>query len=500
MKSTQRSELASALAARIPAVQSFFVALCALAAILLTAGLSSASPRTVVLASGVVSIITVAILVWILARSKQLKDHIGYLMLMAGLLYWYALPALTLALDTTRYIGERHSVHVTPNALTRTSIYVVLYLTAAVWTYWLLLPTLSRWEQKQATQTVSVWFYLGIFALFLAGFVPYLIHGGGIQNIIKELLTGRANSHPWRAEGALGDHRSVVYYICISGFVAASSMAGTWALFSPHPMFRRSFAGMFLFAGLILFLDGGTRSWVALAWVPTILVWIASTLRSRMSLERILVTVVVLVSLQLVFEIARGSRNTGWSLKTIKKMDFSEIHFDNEFFTDAAVSSEIVPKRHPYFGLGEAYFFATHPVPRFLWKNKPVPPALMYYNEVVHAGLLSKQGNKLPSHIGQAHMSLGTLGVILLGLLGGAISVFSSVWIGSKNICRCHIGSVAAVWWLLMGRGIYPGWTYPLIFAFILVALGLRRVYPRNVPKIALTPVPGSSVPSSISG
>lgn len=464
---------------RSPSGGSLIVTAMGLATVLVAAGFSAATSRLLIFIAGLVVLIVTGWLTWLVARSRRLKDHLGYLMMLFGLVYWFAIPALVTATNTSQYLGEKYGIHVTPRAAAWTSMYLVLYLALAVWSYWLTRPGLVATFQDRTVPLVTSWFYLGVLGLFLAGLVPYIVHGGGIKHVMHELLLGRSGQQPWKAEGALGDHRSALYYVCISGFVAAAGLAGSWAIFTPGSLFRRTFLAIFAIGGTIVLLDGGTRSWVALAWLPTLLVWIATTMKTRVNLERIAGILVLICAFQLLFEVARASRNHGWSLDRVRSMDFRERHFDNDFFTDAAVAVELVPRRHPYFGIGDIVAFAAHPVPRFLWKNKPVPPILIYYNEVVHHGLLKKKGNKLPSHIGQAHMSFGPLGVVLLGVAAGLIAGVSSALLGSSDIGKSHLGSLLAVWWFLMGRGIYPGWTYPLIFAWILLTFGFRQVLAR---------------------
>ncbi len=312
-----------------------------------------------------------------------------------------------------------------------------------------------------------------VLVLFLAGFIPYLLFGGSIRKhhsydtcrkvqdagLESGSIGGRALGdllpQPFRHGGRVGLRRNLG--ISLAGELPAAV-----------------FIGSILRYRALVFFDGGTRSWVALAVLPTFLAWFATTMNRHMTLGRIVVFVLILCGLQLSFEIARASRNKGWAVDRVKTIDTSKRHFDNDFFTDLAVSVDLVPKRHPYFHFGDMWAFVTHPVPRFLWSDKPISPLLLYYNDAVHTGLLGKRGNKLPSHLGQFHMSFGLFGVVAMGLLSGLIAAFASTMMSSKFVGLSHFGGLLATWWFLMARGLYPGWIYVVLFAWLILLFGFR--------------------------
>ena len=109
--------------------------------------------------------------------------------------------------------------------------------------------------------------------------IPYLLFTDSLTQIISSLLAGRTEIRPWKSEGPLGNYKSAVYYFCVSGFVAAGGFAGTWgAMVERSEGLRRIYLSIFAMTAVVMYFDGGTRSWVALAVVPTILAWFARTL------------------------------------------------------------------------------------------------------------------------------------------------------------------------------------------------------------------------------
>ena len=185
----------------------------------------------------------------------------------------------------------------------------------------------------------------------------------------------------------------------------------------------------------------------------------------------------VICAIQLSFEVARAARHRGWRRENLQYVNLSRRHFDNDFYSDLAVAVELVPREHGFFYLDDFVAFVTHPIPRFIWRNKPVSSILVFYNDRVHRGYFKKKsGNKLPSSIGQFYMSGGTTGVVILGILAGIISATASGLIRANHMGLCHFGSLMAVWWFLMSRGVYPGWTYPILFNWIILIVGFRRI------------------------
>ena len=422
------------------------------------------------------SITLMALLVWLLtlvANRNNLAAHVGYLMMLFGAFYWFVSPAFFMSLQADAPVGSRYGMMLRPQSITTACLYVAAYVLASVVTYWICYSIAMRWSDRATACSVPDKVYWIILALFLAGFVPYLLFGGGLESIIQAVMAGRSSRAPWKS-GSLGDQRSALYYLSRSGMVAAAGFAGSWALLAKEARHRALLLGIFGFTTVLVFFDGGTRSWVALAAVPTVLAWIAYVVKNRLTLGRVFAFLLVIVGIQLAFEFARASRTHGWSFDRITAIDPLKRKFDNDFFTDLAVSVDLVPKRHTYFYLDDFWAFVSHPIPRFVWNDKPISPVLLYYNEIVFKGLLSNKGNKLPSHIGQFHMSFGAIAVAILGVLSGAISALASAMMRSRFVGLSHLGAVLATWWFIMARGVYPGWTYVLIFAWIVTALGFR--------------------------
>jgi hypothetical protein len=450
------------------------VALAGFGMTLLVMGSYGTVPRLPILITSVVICAQTVGLVQLTARHGSLGLHIGYLMMLFGTCYWFALPATVFGVTSERHVGDRYEMSVSQHAIRGACMSISVYHCASVICYWISIGGLARRARRWKLAMAGGQFYLLLFGLFLLGFLPFMLYGGTWKEILQQLLQGRSATHSWKADGALGDQRSALYYLCVSGFVGAGGLAGTWAALQPACFMRKTLLGMYLIAGLVVFLDGGTRSWIALAWLPTILAWIAVTVRQNLTLTRVAACLLAIAMVQFIFETARAWRSVGWSLDRIFSTDLSKLHFDNDSFTDVAMSHEFVPRSHHYFGFGDVWAFVSHPIPRFLWKNKPVSPILMFYNDKVYHGFLGNRGNKLPSHIGQAHMSFGATGVVLLGALSGYLSALASVLMGSQATSRLHLGALVAVWWFLMARGIYPGWTYPIVFVIVVLFFGFR--------------------------
>lgn len=423
------------------------------------------------MATGLVLAIVITWLLASVSRRHGLGAHVGYLTMLMGTIYWYVAPAFFLSLRTDIEVTERYGLRLRPESVGTACICIAAYTLMSVLAYWLFYV---RWVKKIESvrdKKPSGLFYPAIFGLFLIGFVPYVLFGGGLENIIKALGQGRAVEAPWKS-GPLGDGRSALYYISRSGMVAAAGFAGTWGVLQRSRQ-RGVLLGVFLATLTLVFFDGGTRSWVALGAVPTVLAWLAFRFRERMTLGNVIIAILVVSATQFTFEFARASRMLGWNRKALMSIDPLKREFDNDFFSELVVSVDLVPQRHSYFYLDDLWAFVAHPVPRALWSGKPISPVLSYYNDVVADGILAR-ANKLPSHIGQFYMSFGYVGVVLLGLLSGMISAIASALMQSRHVRLAHVGGAIAAWWFLMGRGVYPAWSYVVLFALAISIVGFR--------------------------
>ena len=474
---TQIARSATVRTLPIPIISIATSTFCLAMAMLVSEAIGSVTPRTGLMYSSSLILLTLVTLVClVLFQPKQTGKHVAYLILLLGVFYWFASPALGYALNSDRYVGDRYGIRVSRETLAQSCTYIAVFLVASVSTYWLVYPRLSARINSRQMARAPVGLPYIILGLFFFGMVPYLVFTDGISQIVSSLLAGRTEVRPWKSEGPLGTYRSAVYYFCVSGFVAAGGFAGTWgAMMERAEGLRRIYLSIFFFTAAVMYLDGGTRSWVALAVLPTILAWFARALQNRLTIGKVVFLLGTICALQIAFEVARAGRHRGWSRDNLERVDLRNRHFDNDFFSDLAVSVELVPREHGFFYLDDLLAFATHPIPRFIWRDKPVSSILVFYNERVHKGYFQKKsGNKLPSSIGQFYMSCGAAGVVILGVLAGLISAASSGMIRSNHMGICHFGALVAIWWFLMSRGVYPGWTYPLLFNWIILMVGFR--------------------------
>ncbi len=476
---TEPTRLSSDRSLPVPIVSIAAAIICLAMSMLVSESIGTVTPSTSLLYSSSLIIFTLVTLVsLIILQPGSAGNHVGYLILLLGVFYWFASPALGYAFSPDRYVGDRYRIHVSRESLARSCTYITVVITMSVATYWLVYPKVSsRINSRQLARTPVGLPYI-LIGLFLFGMVPYLLFTDNVSHIISSLLAGRTEIRPWKSDGPLGNYKSAVYYFCVSGFVAAGGFAGTWGLLMERSAgLRRIYLGIFAVTAIVMYFDGGTRSWVALAVVPTTVAWFARTLQNRLTIGRVVFFLGVICAVQIAFEVARAARHRGWSRENLQHVNLTTRHFDNDFFSDLAVAVELVPREHNYFYTDDLVAFVTHPIPRFVWRNKPISSILVFYNDRVHRGYFKKKsGNKLPSSIGQFYMSGGTLGVVLLGIFSGFIGAYASGLIRANHMGLCHFGSLIAVWWFLMSRGVYPGWTYPLLFNWIILMVGFRRM------------------------
>ena len=90
---------------------------------------------------------------------------------------------------------------------------------------------------------------------------------------------------------------------------------------------------------------------------------------------------------------------------------------DNNLYNIARLI-EVFPAKHDYLGLEVPYLALIRPIPRALWPGKPEGMS-MSIEEALGAG----EGFTLAAtFVGEAHMSGGTIGIVICGLLLGSIT------------------------------------------------------------------------------
>lgn len=99
---------------------------------------------------------------------------------------------------------------------------------------------------------------------------------------------------------------------------------------------------------------------------------------------------------------------------------------DDNFYRMAQLAS-FMPKLQPYLKFGYIWYVAVRPIPRALWKNKPIDGGFYLHYWVGEGASLST------SVIGEYYMSYGLLAVALGGLFTGKLAGLSAPFFNSRK-------------------------------------------------------------------
>ncbi len=99
-------------------------------------GLGPAAARPLLAVTSAMLFLLSVGLVLILANQQTLARHIGYLVMLFGVTYWFLSPAFFMALDSEVQVGDRYGMMLRPQSITTACIYLAIYLLFSVVTYW----------------------------------------------------------------------------------------------------------------------------------------------------------------------------------------------------------------------------------------------------------------------------------------------------------------------------------------------------------------------------
>jgi len=322
---------------------------------------------------------------------------------------------------------------------------------------------LDDWEFRRNTLWVGA----------CIGLIPIVLFGlNDPVKTVRDVLGSRATWGGALGRGALGDFRAAV--LMIETFLLGVAWVAMLVLGDRRRTRGITFAAAAVLAWhLVRSYGTGTRSMIFLSvLVPAAwFYWHADERRQR-------VLAASAVPCALLFYWFAGAMVQG---RNEGRLDFGKAptYVGHEMFRELLFIVDQVPSKRPYL-YGETILIeAINPVPRFLWKDKPLGFGVTYagwqgYDALAGGPTLS------PGILGEMYVNFGLPGIALLSLLGGAIC---RAWdrIGPRSTDSMSVLMLYSLGlgnFLMMGRSFSITVFYPIFAAFIsmaLVAWHLRR-------------------------
>jgi oligosaccharide repeat unit polymerase len=254
-----------------------------------------------------------------------------------------------------------------------------------------------------------------IIIVYFVGIFPILYYSRGSLDVFREIFYAGYNQSVdlgWR-RGPLGTGRD--YFITIlQFFFFASAFLAAWAMKNISLYKWQKIILFFIVASVpttIYF--GGSRRIFAFI-VISLLLYFNNEISSKNRRYWRLIFLFAPIILLWLMQIQMQFRAIGFydiDLRIVeRRLDY--LHRDNNFYW-LATAVDVMPKQYSFTGEWPFINFLIHPVPRFIWPEKPVSEGFPFIS-------WKEEGSSLSiSVIGEFYIAQGLLGVIIAGLFFG---------------------------------------------------------------------------------
>lgn len=251
--------------------------------------------------------------------------------------------------------------------------------------------------------------------LYLIGVIPILYYSGGSLNTFVQILLAGYNwgvDAGWR-RGALGsevDYLFTIFFLILN----ATPFLALWLLkkVSLNSLQKATLVWIILSVSLFYFFSGGRR--IFAFQVLGLLLYLYNAAPSHKRKTWGALFVLALFFLLVAMQVQVQFRVEGFSdvdLATVETR-FDHLHRDNIFFW-MLTAVNLMPDQYPFTSEIPFVELFIHPIPRFLWPEKPINEGFPFLNWGDYGATLAI------SIIGQFYIAQGLLGVVIAGLCYG---------------------------------------------------------------------------------
>ena len=406
---------------------------------------------------------------------RQEGLNVGRLIFDVAMLFWFALPALSVAVSGDQWNGRAIRHLAIDNSHAR-SAFLAIGLFYAVFSvaYALPLPrplrrVAHRLSGRGHDLSTRQWVRLLSWAAALS-FAFYVFEAGSPAGAVRIALQSRTAETPWASEGNLGTGLTPFHYAATSALVVAAAAAACLAVQRRvRGTARGAMLALFLLSTLWLALESGTRSTLIQAAAPPVVFLLVTAHRRLPTTTLLRYGAITVLVLGLVLGASALSIYRGGAELTRAP---SLVGSDNDFFTVTAFSIAIHEAEDRYVPNRTVLQIASGPIPRVLWKGKPQPVAAALYTQWDRGVDYAEQGgNSLPSLVGQYYLTRGWWGVLLVGFSLGVILHLSD-WVFRTNpsLLGRLLAITVALYVFVSFRGMGFGFFTPV---YIILGLGI---------------------------
>jgi hypothetical protein len=316
--------------------------------------------------------------------------------------------------------------------------------------------------------------------MFVLGMLTFAVPSGFNPQVMLNGLMADRWGAPW-SRGGLGGWNAIIDHFAYFGYLLPTVAA---------MLLRRNgvgaMSGWVVIGFSVVFFafvaQGGSRRIVGACVVAAIIYTVLDMPKLRY--YHLLVAGVFVAGLLWVMQVMLISRNMGAgggalsaassyvtdSMTGKIKTRASKLAVDDNFFRQCQVAA-VIPRLHPYVYFQYIGYVLARPIPRALWKNKPVDGGFAIHYIVNEGASLST------TVIGELYMSWGLMACMIGGWLVGRLSglgdeLFNSVPGSFGSLIYGYITT-----WLLVG---FRSMQELVLFSYPLMALIVLSNYLRN--------------------
>jgi oligosaccharide repeat unit polymerase len=354
------------------------------------------------------------------AGSSNAQDMRNFIYV--AVLFWVVLDPLLIGEGIDEFKGS---------VIAETLLYVAVFLTMVSFGYALspsrtLASAFAGISEPQSGKQV----FRAAISLYLIGVTPLLYYSGAsLDTFLQILLAGYGSGAEagWR-RGGLGSESDYFFTICFLIFNISPFLA-LWVLrkATVNPLQKAVLIWIVLSVPLFYFFSGGRRVFGYFVLASLLYLYDAAP-SHRQKLWRILF-ILVPIFLILAMQVQAQFRVSGFYDVDLAVVDTSlQGLYKDDIFHWMLTAVNVMPAEYSFTHDLPFLNLLTHPIPRFLWTEKPVNTGFPWLDwESIGGTTLTI------SVIGEFYIAQGLLGVVLAGLAYG--------WAARNWDQLMHIGS-----------------------------------------------------------
>lgn len=316
--------------------------------------------------------------------------------------------------------------------------------------------------------------------MFVLGMLAFAVPSGFNPTVMLKGLVADRWSAPW-SRSSMGGWNAIIDHFVYFGYLLPTVAA---------MLLRRNgiggLAGWLVIGFSIVFFafvaQGGSRRIVGACVMAAIIYTVLDM--PKLKYYHLLMAAVFVFGLLWVMQVMLVSRNLGAGGGTLAaassyvtdsmtgkiKTRASKLAVDDNFFRQCQVAA-VIPRSHPYVYFQYIGYVLARPIPRALWKNKPVDGGFAIHYIVNEGASLST------TIIGELYMSWGLMACMIGGWIVGRLSgigdeLFASVTGSFGSLIYGYVTT-----WLLVG---FRSMQELVLFSYPLLALIVLSSYLRN--------------------